>query len=402
MTNKSFLQKFHARFYEGRNTLWSWICKRLVSLAIGCIVTIVFFMWLRFFIGNVIVLHEMPAAEKAEFSALRKDPDKDRERFHAIIDKWYGVEYSDPSVDISDWILVFILTAISVPIMFFIILRAVRPLSTHISRLAAAARAVTKGNFGVNVDIPEHLPDELSGLTQDINAMSRQLARYDKELKASHVALAHELRSPLTASLGRLQGMIDGVFEPSQAQLQMVMRQLQHLNHLVDDLHLLSLADAGQLHLNRVRCNIADIIREKVAWATPRLAEQAINVRIVSSGDILFLADPFRLGQVFSILMDNAIRYAAEGKRIDISYKKMDEKLVVSFSDYGAGVTDEFLKVLFVRFSRADASRSRHSGGSGLGLSIAAAICEAHGGTIRAEKNVSGGLTFTLFLPLDG
>lgn len=381
------------------NSLRNWIYRRLFSLVIGCIVIIAFCMWFRYFITNTWVAYEMPPEVRAELSLLQKNPESNPGRYHEITDKWFGISYSDPSIATSDWLLLLALVMIAAPILFFIMLRSVRPISVHISRLASVARAITRGNFGVRTAVPEELPDELKRLSEDINVMSSQLSRYERELKASNVALAHELRSPLTASIGRLQGMLDGVFEPSQDQLNMVMRQLQVLNHLVDDLHLLSLADAGQLHLNRTSCNVGELIREKIAWVRPRLMENDISVSLLNQPEVQCHADAFRLGQVLLVLLDNAIRYAADGKVIEVEYGLKEEHLYISCSDHGPGVSDEFMKNIFVRFSRADVSRARHSGGSGLGLSIAATICQAHGGGLDAHRNQHGGMTFIVKIP---
>jgi len=381
------------------NSLWGWIYRRLLSLVVGCVGVIAFCMWLRYFVTNFWIAHQMPEAVRTEFAILQKHPESDPARYHQIIDTWYGLSYSDPSIGSSDWLLLFALVAIAAPIMFIITLRSVRPISVHISRLASVARAVTRGSFGVSTVIPARLPDELKRLTEDINVMSGQLSRYEKELKASNVALAHELRSPLTASIGRLQGMLDGVFEPSKMQLNMVMLQLQDLNRLVDDLHLLSLADAGQLHLTKTDCNIAELVREKIAWVKPRLLKTGMDVIDLNQSETHCHADAFRLGQVLFILLDNALRYAADGKKVEIDHWLEGGKVHITCSDRGPGVSDDFMQKLFVRFSRAEASRSRHSGGSGLGLSIAAAICQAHGGRLTVQRNQAGGLTFNITFP---
>lgn len=385
---------------DKRNSLRNWIYRRLFLLLLGCIVVIAFCMWLRYFIANTWVSYDMPAAVRTELSLLQKNPENDPGRYHEIIDRWYGIDYSDPSIAASDWLLLFALVLVAAPVLFFLMLRSVRPVSVHISRLTSVARAITRGNFGVRTVVPAELPDELKRLSEDINAMSGQLLRYEKDIKTSNVALAHELRSPLTALIGRLQGMLDGVFEPSPSQLNMMMQQLQSLNRLVDDLHLLSLADAGQLHLNKTVCNVSALIREKIAWVRPRLIESGVDVTLLSQSEAQCHGDPFRLGQVLLILLDNAIRYAAEGKTIEIEYGLKAAQLTITCSDRGPGVSDEFMQTIFARFSRADASRARHSGGSGLGLSIAAAICQAHGGGLNAQRNQYGGLTFIVTLPI--
>ncbi|MBX9264947.1 two-component sensor histidine kinase, partial [Klebsiella pneumoniae] len=127
---------------------------------------------------------------------------------------------------------------------------------------------------------------------------------YEKDLKKSHVAMAHELRSPLTAATGRLQGMIDGVFEPSETQLKMVMQQLNELNRLVEDLHLLKLADAGQLNLSMIPVCLNEIVREKIAWIAPSAEKSGVAIRHNQNMMLNGMADPYRLGQVFLILMD--------------------------------------------------------------------------------------------------
>ncbi|MCT4715470.1 ATP-binding protein [Enterobacteriaceae bacterium H18W14] len=224
------------------------------------------------------------------------------------------------------------------------------------------------------------------------------LERYAKELKESHVAMTHALRSPLTAAIGRLQGMIDGVFEPDEAQLKMVMRQLNELSRLVEDFHFLKLADAGQLSLSLLPTSLNEIVREKVAWINPSALKVGVRITHHEDRSTECLADPYRIGQVFLILMDNTLRYAADGGVLDISYETAEEEISILFKDKGPAVADSLLEDLFTPFMREKVSQSRHSGDSGLGLSIARAICHAHGGTIRVDKNLNGGLTFRVTL----
>jgi len=229
--------------------------------------------------------------------------------------------------------------------------------------------------------------------------MSQQLSKYESEMRKSHVILAHELRSPLTAAIGRLQGILDGVFEPNQNQLSMIMRQMEDLNRLINDLHMLKLAEAGQLNLMKVPTDLGVIIKEKIAWTYLNAKKAGINIVQTSSESVTALVDPYRIGQVFLILIDNAIRYAAEGGVLEISFNLSRQNICISFIDKGPGVRDEFLKDIFSPFIREEQSRSRHSGGSGLGLSIARAICHAHDGTIEVNKNFDTGLSFTVILP---
>lgn len=340
----------------------------------------------------------MPVEVRAELAELINNPWLNINRYHAIIDQWYGVDYWKPELGITDWLILAALVLIVMPVIFTLTLRTARPLSKQISALANAAKSVAQGSFGVKVKIPDNLPQELRSLSENFNGMSMQLERYEKELKKSHVAMAHELRSPLTAATGRLQGIIDGVFEPSDTQLKMVMQQLKELNRLVEDLHLLKLADAGQLNLSMIPVSLNEIVREKIAWISLSAEKVGVAIRHNQNMALNAMADPYRLGQVFLILMDNALRYAVEGGLLEISYDATPDTVSVIFRDEGPAVPDELLEDIFTPFVREEVSRSRHSGGSGLGLSIARAICEAQEGNIAVEKNEKRGLAFRVSL----
>ncbi|ACS86896.1 sensor histidine kinase [Musicola paradisiaca] len=386
-------------------SLWRWLCKRILSLAIGAVVLIAVSMWLRYAVWNLWVMHKMPESVRQEFQTLLKNPNLDRARFHDIVDTWFGIDCSIPAIADSDWMLLCGLVMVAIPLIVLLGLWAARPLSLQFSQIALSAREVAQGRFAARAQFVAGAPAELQMLTRNFNLMTAQLERYERELRASHVAMAHELRSPLTAAMGRLQGMIDGVFEPEPRQLQMVMNPLGHLNRLVDDLHLLSMASAGQLAIDRSPLRLADLLRDRIAWLKPHAEAAGFSLVLHDcAADCAHecYADPVRLGQVFTILMENALRYAAEGKRLDIALERTDGNWTVAFRDYGAGVSETFLPKIFERFSRADTSRARHSGGSGLGLSIALAICEAHGGTLNAQNHPQGGMLFTVTLPDSG
>nr|WP_318379041.1 ATP-binding protein [uncultured Enterobacter sp.] len=386
---------------QKQHTLWRWICVRILALAIGSVVLIAFCMWLRFAMQTFWIFHMMPPAVRDEFELLRTHPGMNPARYHEIMDAWWGISYSDPSIASGDWLMVGILVVVMIPFIVVLGLRAARPLSTQFSHLASAAHAVTDGDFHSRAEQVENAPVEVAQFTQDFNAMMMQLARYERELRASHVAMAHELRSPLTAAIGRLQGMIDGVFKPDPGQLSMVMKQLQLLSRLTDELHLLSLADAGQLVLNTSRLDLTTLVRERMAWLTPQAEAAGMQFNLIAERACWCVADPDRLGQAVTIVMENALRYAAEGKILTISVRSTPQGGEIAFQDRGPGVSADFLPVMFERFTRADSSRARHSGGSGLGLSIARVICEAHGGTISAMLGEGAGLIIRLVIPME-
>lgn len=386
---------------ESSYSLWRWICLRILSLAIGTVVVIAACMWLRFTIWAFWVVGHMPKAVQQEFARLRQNPELDLNRYHQIIDTYFGISFSDPSIASTDWFALIILVLVAIPFIVLLGLWVARPLSRQFTQIAVAARAVSQRQFYAHAGLEPEAPIELTRLAHDFNAMTRQLENYERELRASNVAMAHELRSPLTAAIGRLQGMMDGVFDADEKQLQLVMKQLAHLNRLIDDLHLLSLANAGQLTLDKTRINISDLIRDRISWMKPLTEEEGFVIHFTQQDSYFCTADPYRLGQVFSILMENALRYAVEGHLLNIKITQHQDQLQIEFQDQGPGVADEFLPHIFERFSRAETSRARHFGGSGLGLSIAKAICEAHGGTIEAFKLPNAGMRFLILLPIN-
>lgn len=384
---------------ESHHSLWRWICLRILSLAIGTVVVIAVCMWLRFAIWNIWVVEHMPESVRTEFGILRDNPTLNLARYHELIDTYFGLSFSDPSIWTGDWLVLVTLVLVAIPLIVMLGLWVARPLSRQFSQIAVAARSVAQRQFYAHAGVEPDAPIELAGLARDFNAMTRQLENYERELRASSVAMAHELRSPLTAAIGRLQGMLDGVFVPDEQQLHLVMKQLSHLNRLIDDLHLLSLANAGQLTLDKTAVNLCDIVRDRIAWMKPHLEAANFEIHFLQQEACYCQADPYRLGQVFSILMENALRYASEGKLLHINIIPTDRSFRIEFRDFGPGVAAEFLPQIFARFARAETSRARHSGGSGLGLSIAKAICEAHGGTIEARNLSDVGMCFEIALP---
>jgi len=214
--------------------------------------------------------------------------------------------------------------------------------------------------------------------------------------------VAHELRTPLNAAMGRVQGMLDQVFPCDEVQLSMVHRQLEQLNLLVGDLHLLSLARAGQLSLEREDFLLEDLVRERLSWAAPRLNEIGLAPEVSIATDTRLIGDRDRIGQVLLVLIDNSIRYAGSGKRLSLEAATSKSEVLISVCDRGPGVDPDALARMTERFWRAEHSRDRHLGGSGLGLSIAAAICQAHGGSLEMVNRTGGGLCARVHLPLSG
>jgi len=168
---------------------------------------------------------------------------------------------------------------------------------------------------------------------------------------------------------------------------------------MVNDLHFLSLARAGQLQIVKESFQLDELIDERLSWVDTKINTHGMQVSKQVDSNLTVNADRNRLGQVFSILIDNVLRYAADGGHLDVSAFAAKGSLTIEFSDRGSGIDPKNLSRMFDRFWRAEDSRGLHSGGSGLGLSIASAICVAHGGSISALNRNGGGATIHITLP---
>ncbi|MDW6093885.1 HAMP domain-containing sensor histidine kinase [Vibrio rhizosphaerae] len=385
--------------HEGKLSLWGWISSRIISLTIGTVVLIAVCMWLRFALWNLWVFYDMPAPVRAEFSLLQQNPESNWERYVTLVEQYYGHGVVNTSVATMDWLILLLLVLLTIPIIIWLGLRGIRPLARQFMSLARTARHVAKGDFTVQCQEIEQIPSELSRFVYDFNQMTRQLEQYEAKLKRSNVAMAHELRSPVTSAMGRLQGIMDGVFDPSTEHLEQIMRQLNSLNVLIHDLHLLSLAQAGQLSISRQPTNLSALIQERMAWLAPHATEKSMTFTLDAPETVMCNVDPERIGQVCLILMENALRYAAEGKMLTMTVRDSAEQVQIQFIDQGPGVSADYVDNMFEPFSREEVSRNRRSGGSGLGLSIAKAICQAHQGDIQVTLAAGRGLCFDVILP---
>jgi signal transduction histidine kinase len=387
-----------SRFSE--KPLWRWVGMRMSLLAIGAVVLIAFCMWINFQLSDWFLVQHLPSEARQELMHLRAQPLLDEGRLRQLIAQYYPVQYFLPEIANRDWLILAGLVMAAIPIIIVCGLWFSRPLSSQFSAIAQGARQVAGGDFLTRLPIHGQAPDELQRLVGDFNSMTTQLERYERDVRESSAVIAHELRTPLNAAMGRVQGMIDEVFPSDATQLSMVKRQLDQLNKLVNDLHLLSLARAGQLVLERSNFSMAALVAERLAWFQPQLDEARIQPQVSIAAGLRVYADRDRLGQVLNILVDNLLRYAGVGGELSISARRIDDRIVVEIGDRGPGIEPQHLDSVFDRFWRAERSRARYSGGSGLGLSIARAICQAHDGAITASNHPQGGTLIRAEFPV--
>ncbi|MDC3744024.1 HAMP domain-containing protein [Pseudomonas syringae pv. syringae] len=386
-------------FRHRQKPLWHWVGMRMSMLALGAVIVIAFCMWLHVTVSDWLTLQAMPADVRMEFLRLQAEPTLDMVKLRELFFEYYPIENLLPGIANKEWWVLAALVLVAIPIILFFGFLFSRPLSSQFSSIARGARQVAQGDFKTRLPMSANDPDELQALVSDFNTMTTQLGRYELEVSESSAMIAHELRTPLNAAMGRIQGMIDEVFPRDLAQLEMVHRQLDQLNKLVSDLHLLSLASAGQLTLDKTEFSLEKLVVERLSWFATQLDEAGVAVTIDIPRKLTVNADRDRIGQVVNILVENALRYSAMGGELLIVGKVSAGRMELTVSDRGPGFDSENLEQVFDRFWRAERSRARYSGGSGLGLSIARAICLEHDGTIEVRNRPGGGSVIRLEIP---
>jgi len=300
-------------------------------------------------------------------------------------------------------------TLAAVAVSLFVSARIVTPLL----RLLAASRRIASGHYAERV--PATQTDELGALAAQFNTMAAEL-EHQQHLRRQLVAdIAHELRTPLSVLRLQLESLEDGIEQPTPTMLRSLAEEVSLLTRLVDDLRLLSLADAGQLSLAPEELDAVTIVERAVAAAMPRARQQQIDLRAERpSLPMVVVADPQRLTQILGNLIENALRYTpaagtvtlrvssefmAQSSTTQNSQLKTQNWIVFEVADTGAGVPPEELPRIFERFYRTDKARARETGGTGLGLAIVQRLVEMQGGRIWASSTLGGGTTFHVALP---
>ena len=305
-----------------------------------------------------------------------------------------------------------------------------RRIVTPISALAAAAHDVAAGTYPVDVPAPGIGP-EFDTLARSFAAMAGQLHAVEVTRRRLLADLAHEMRTPVATLDAYLEGIEDGVAHLDNATARMLRAQTARLARLAEDMTAVSRAEEHQLTLHRQLLHPTELVRAAVAAASDRYAAKGVALRgDADPGLPPVLVDPDRINQVLANLLDNALRHTPAGGRVTVTAAVRPatgprggtstetaataatttptaaaaaagpREVVLSVADTGAGVPAEHLPHLFERFYRADAARDREHGGSGIGLAIAKALVEAHGGGISATSAGPGsGAVFALTLP---
>jgi two-component system sensor histidine kinase BaeS len=271
----------------------------------------------------------------------------------------------------------------------------VRPLR----RIAEASRQLALGHYTTR--LPVTSSDEIGQLARDINDLARALQETEQSRRQWVADISHELRTPLSVLRGEVEALQDGMRPWSKAALGSLHGEIMQLSRLVDELYQLSLSDAGALTYHKTKIDPATLLEETLAALANEFRKKDIRVTLKNDlGRIVYVrADGDRLTQLFRNLLTNSLKYTQPGGRVELTVGVAGERLLLDIQDTAPGVPDEALAHLFERFYRVDRSRSRATGGAGLGLAICRNIVEAHEGQIIARHSPLGGLWLRVELP---
>ncbi len=270
-------------------------------------------------------------------------------------------------------------------------------ISRPVRELTDGTKALAAGDLGHQV--PVRTADEIGQLAHSFNRMSADLAHSTQLRKQMTADIAHDLRTPLSVILGYSEALQDDKLPGTPEVYGAMHRQAQHLNRLIEDLRTLSLADAGQLSLQRRIVQPGDLLEHAAIAYLPQAEERGIHLSVTADATAAISVDPDRLVQVIGNLVGNALRHTPDGGRVELAAALAGPRVVLSVTDNGPGVPGDDLPHIFERFYRGDKARV-DDGSSGLGLAIARSLVEAHGGQIGVENVATGGARFTVALPL--
>src|SRR5271157_1150002 len=291
--------------------------------------------------------------------------------------------------------------AVVLLVAFLVSLAMSRWITRPLEGIAKAARSVTMGDYRL---IPPAGPDEVKQLALAFNEMINRVQSSQKSQQDLIANVSHELKTPLTSIQGFAQAILDGTAQTPQALQQaagVIYNESDRMNRLVMDLLTLARLEGGTADLHHEPVNMETLLQRVIEKFKPQAQQTQLNLQANLSPMPLIIGDGDRLSQVFTNLVDNAIKYTPPGGMITVNSSASDGNLIVKVSDTGAGIPLEYQQRIFERFFQADKSRRGGSGrGIGLGLPIARQIVLSHGGEIRVESSPAKGSTFVVKLPL--
>jgi signal transduction histidine kinase len=271
-------------------------------------------------------------------------------------------------------------------------------LSKHILRIDGFANQIRLGNR--DISIPVRGPEEIRRLAATLNEVSMELKKQEYWRQNLMEDIAHELRTPITSMLSQLEAIQDGIYAADETRLKEIYEELERISRLVNDLENLSEAESARFALHIKRTDMVELTR-RVAQNFKAMAQRR-GIKLIYEPALVPCygeVDPDKIVQVIANVLSNAIKYTPNGGKVVLKVDWTSDNTLLICEDNGIGISEEDLPYIFNRLFRADRSRSRFTGGVGLGLSIAKALVEAHDGYIRVTSILGVGSTFTISIP---
>ena len=286
---------------------------------------------------------------------------------------------------------------VMVLITIFIAILISNNISKPVEVVSNMANLIGDGDYDNKIDYDSNIV-EIDVLIKSINNLSAKLEEQENLRKRLTTDISHELRTPLTSIQTHLEAMIDGIWEPDTERLNSVNEEVIRLTNLVNQLQNLAKFDSEKSKLNLAKVNVKNLIMNVVYNNQGKALEKNINIECDLESIDSYL-DKDKISQVIVNLLSNAIRYTNNGGKIFISSYKENNNLKIQFKDNGIGIPKENIKYIFERFYRVDESRSKNTGGIGVGLTIVKSIIDLHQGTIEVRSELNKGSEFIVILP---
>lgn len=295
-----------------------------------------------------------------------------------------------------DYLNTLISTLASILIAFYFAVKFTKRLSPPLASIASAARAIAEGDLKARADNGGNELIELESMVRDFNLMAEKLEIMSRDMQVWNATIAHELRTPVTILRGNLQAVLDDVIQSDHEHTSLLLKHVDNLASLIDDLRIVSLADSGQIRLYREHTSIGEMLLEIKKIITPEFHfhNKSLEVR---ADDVVGYLDSSRLKQAVMALLHNALQYSDEGK-ISLSCYGSGNKIIITVEDEGPGIPEVHRAHIFEPFYRINETQRTTRNSSGLGLSVVKAIADAHGGSVECEVSPPGGTIFRIII----
>ena len=276
-----------------------------------------------------------------------------------------------------------------------------RQIVSPIAELTRGTQALAEGRFAERIKV--HSSDELGGLARNFNVLAETLERNQQAQRQWIADISHELRTPLSVLRGELQAVEDGVRAFNETTRKSLSGEVERLTKLVNDIYQLSVADVGALSYRREVADVGHVLEDTVGLFEARIRDAGLKLETrYPQGPLEALVDVNRLGQLFTNVLENSVRYTDRGGRLRVACEREGKDISVRIEDSAPAVPTKALPRLFERLYRVESSRGRSTGGAGLGLAICKRIAHALGGSISAAPSELGGLRLNVRLPAAG